>query len=97
MHQQQNPLKLIISLQKAVTAFKAQRRRIRTMCTDEGDEHHMATGYSKHTRLKVLGIDNNHAAIEGMPVLSEEEAKMTTQAIPAMRGDAGDPCDACRR
>ena len=46
----------------------------------------MAASYSKHNRLKDSGIDNSHVAIEGMPVLSEEEARKITQAILAMRG-----------
>ena len=53
---------------------------------DEGDEEHLATSYSQVNRLKPLGIDNKHAAIKGMPVLNDNEARMLTQAILAMRG-----------
>ena len=53
---------------------------------DEGDEHHMATSYAGGNRLKPLGIDNRHASIAGMPMLTNEDGKMVTQAILAMRG-----------
>ena len=46
----------------------------------------MATSYGGGHRLKPLGIDNHHAPISGMPMLKEEEEKMATQAILAMRG-----------
>ena len=59
---------------------------MRTFCVEEGDEEQLATSYSQKNRLKPLGIMNKHAAIKGMPVLGDEDAKMITQAILAMRG-----------
>ena len=56
------------------------------MCIDEGDEHNLHTCYSQVNRLKAMGISNRHAAIVGMPTLSEEDATMVTQAVLAMRG-----------
>ncbi len=56
------------------------------LCIEEGDEHRLATSYNKQSRLKVLGIENNHAAIEGMPTLNDSDAKLITQSILAMRG-----------
>ena len=53
---------------------------------EEGDEEQLATSYSQKNRLRTMGIVNKHAAIKGMPVLKDEEAKMMTQAILAMRG-----------
>ena len=76
------------SLRKALAAFKMHCRIIRMLCIGEGDEHHFATSYNKQSRLKVLGIENNHAAIEGMPTLNDSDAKLITQSILAMRGSA---------
>ena len=74
------------SFQKAVAEFKVRCRRVRTFCIEEGGEEQLATSYNKTYRLKPLGIVNKHPAIKGMPVLEEEDARMTTQAILAMRG-----------
>ena len=84
--QEENPLQGHQSLQKAVAAFKVRCRRVRIFCLEEGDEEQLATSYSQKNRLRTMGIANKHAAIKGMPVLKDEEAKMMTQAILAMRG-----------
>ena len=84
--QQKNPLHPHQNLQKALAHFKVQCRRIKTQCIEEGDEHHLATSYSQTNRLRIMGIENKQAAIEGMPALDDKEAKMITQAILAMRG-----------
>ena len=83
---EREPLKPKESLQKALAAFNMHCRRIRMLCIEEGDEHHLATSYNKQSRLTMLGIENNHAAIEGMPTLNDSDAKMITQSILAMRG-----------
>ena len=85
-YQKANPLKPHQSLQKVVAAFKVQCRRLKTLCVEEGDEQYLATSYKQVKRLKAMGIDNRHAAIDGLPSLSVEDAKMITQAILAMRG-----------
>ena len=51
----------------------------------ERDEHHLATSYTRAKRLSLLGIDNRHASIEGMHMLSQKDEKMVAQAILAMR------------
>ena len=84
--QAESPLQGHQSLQKAIAAFKVRCRRVRTFCIEEGDEEQLATSYSQTNRLKPMGIENMHAAIKGLPVLEEEDARMVTQAILAMRG-----------
>ena len=86
MQQAQQPLRAKRSLQTALTTFKARCRRIKVMCMKEEGEHYLATSYTHQNRLTELGIDNKHAGIEGLPVVSEEDAKIITQSILAMRG-----------
>ena len=45
------------------------------------DEWQVATSYSRVNRLLPLGITNKHAAIKGLPILDDDEAKAVAREI----------------
>ena len=59
---------------------------VTTHCTELEDEGHTETGYARGNRSQELAITNNHAGIEDMPIIKEEEAGMITNTILAMIG-----------
>ena len=82
----EKPLSKVESLQSALANFKRRIRRVMTSCTDEDDEWQMRTCYAVSNRLDKIAITNKHTAIQGLPILEEEDAKLITTAILAMRG-----------
>ena len=55
-------------------------------CLTKQDEWHFQTCQARLNRMEQLAIANRHAAIKGMPKLSQEDARRVTAAILAMRG-----------
>ena len=55
-------------------------------CTNEEDGWQLQTCQGRTNRMKLLTIYHRHVAIQGMPIVVEENAKLKTQAILGMRG-----------
>ena len=62
-------------------AFKAAVRWIASHSVSKEDEWRLQTSYSRQNRLTGLGITNKHAAIRGMPKLSDGQAKAISKTI----------------
>ena len=74
------------TLQSAMAGFKRRVRKITKQCTKEEDEVYTSVSYARINRLQGLAISNKHAAINGTPIVDEEDARIIVKAILAMRG-----------
>ena len=66
--------------------FKATVRWIASHCVSKDDEWRLQTSYIRQNRLIGLGITNKHAAIRGLPKLSDEQAKAIAKNILKTKG-----------
>ena len=73
-------------LQNEITLFKKQVREISTYCVSEDQEWLFQTCYARANRLKTAAVNNKHAAIQGLPSISNEEAEVILTTILEMKG-----------
>ena len=69
-----------------ITVFKRRVRRVATYCINEEQEWVLNTSHARENRLKEAAIGNKHAAIQGMPNISKDEAKHIMNTILEMKG-----------
>ena len=75
-----------IASNQSMNNFKAAVRWTAARGIAKADEWHFATSYARANRLAPLGITNKQAAIKGMPILEESEAKAVAKEILLARG-----------
>ena len=75
-----------VSLQTAIKNFKRRTRKVALHCVRKEDEWNFHTCNARRNRLETIAISNKHAAIKGMPQMSDEDARRISSAILAMRG-----------
>ena len=75
-----------ISRQTAIKKFKKRARRVALHCMKKKEEWNIHTCDARKNRLETIAISNKHAAIKGMPKLSDQDARKVNSAILAMRG-----------
>lgn len=66
--------------------FKKHVGKIGTYCIDEQREWLLQTCYARPNRLSKVAVSNKHPAIQGMPMIPEDEAKVITNTILEMKG-----------
>ena len=66
--------------------FKAAVRWTAARGVAKEDEWQLSTSYARANRLSPLGITNKHAAIKGLPILDEDEAKAVANDIMLAKG-----------
>ena len=75
-----------IASNQSMKNFKAAIRWTAARGMAKEDDWHVATSYSRANRLLPLGVTNKHAAIKGLPMLDDEEAKAVAREILLARG-----------
>ena len=82
-------LKSKSSLQAQIAAFKKHVRTIETLCLGVEDEWQLNTCYGRCNRLRAAGVENKHAALQGMPRIPPQDADRIMHVIQQMRGSIG--------
>ena len=73
-------------MQTALADFKRRMRKVIKHNVREEDEKYFLTSYARVNRLKEMAVLNKHAAITGLPKLSEAMAKEVAKAIILLKG-----------
>ena len=81
-----DPLITTKPLLNDITNFKKRVRRVATHCINEEQEWVFNTSYARENRLRKAAIGNKHAAIQGMPRITKDEAKHIMNTILEMKG-----------
>ena len=77
-----DPMAKTVSLQTAIKLFKKRLRKVALHCVTKQDEWFFQTCQARSNRMGDFAIPNRHAAIRGMPKLSEEDAKQSDGSHP---------------
>ena len=80
------PLAKPEALQTALASFKRRMRKVAKHNVREEDVFFVRTSYARVNRLKAMAVQNNHAAITGIPNISEDMAKDVLTAMIALKG-----------
>ena len=75
-----------ITSNQSMANFKAAVRWTAARGIAKEDDCHFSTSYARSNRLSPLGITNKHAAIKGLPILDEDEAKAVAKDIMLAKG-----------
>ena len=70
----------------ALAKFKHFVRTIASNIVDHDQEWQLQACYARKNRLSSVAISNMHAAMQGLPYMTEEDAKKVTGALLAMKG-----------
>ena len=71
---------------QSMQSFKAAVRWIAAHGVRTSEEWKLQTSYSRANRLSALGISNKHAAVRGMPNLTQKQAEAVANLIMHERG-----------
>ena len=74
------------TLQRQIAKVKVAIRKVMVFCIDMEDECIFKTCRSRQHRLNGLAISNKHACIQGMPVITNEDAEAITEEILQLKG-----------
>ena len=75
-----------VTCAQSMQSFKAAVRWITAHGVATSEEWKLQTSYTRANRLVSIGISNKHAAVRGMPALSQEHAEAVTNLIMHERG-----------